>query len=117
MFREIILFNGELQSLEEKALSVAGVKNRIYKNSIYKINRPGPKKEKVYVCAEYATPVKTFYNVLRTSSAYAESYKLQKEEIIHQFYVTLKTLLQENRDCTHLCELIYYDDEGKGNIK
>lgn len=52
-----------LQSLEEKQLTVAGVQKRVYKNSVYKINSEDG--QKFYVVAEYATPLKTFKDVVK----------------------------------------------------
>lgn len=62
--------NKPLQSLPEKVISVAGVKDRVYKNSVYKILTDNAS-EKVYVCLEFATPLKTFYDVLHSSSRFA----------------------------------------------
>jgi hypothetical protein len=52
--------------LEPQELDRAGVKRRIYKNSVYKIwNRDRPGAQPVYVVAEGATPLKTYYDVIK----------------------------------------------------
>nr|CAD7462015.1 unnamed protein product [Timema tahoe] len=54
----------EATSLDEENRNVAGVQARSYKNSIYKIRSPD-NTELVYLAVEGATPVKTYYNVMR----------------------------------------------------
>nr|CAD7266680.1 unnamed protein product [Timema shepardi] len=54
----------EATSLDAEKRNVAGVQARSYKNSIYKIRSPD-NTELVYLAVEGATPVKTYYNVMR----------------------------------------------------
>jgi hypothetical protein len=52
--------------LEPQEFDRAGVKRRLYKNSVYKIqNRDSPGAQPVYVVAEGATPLKTYYDVIK----------------------------------------------------
>jgi hypothetical protein len=52
--------------LECQELDRAGVKQRQYKNSVYKIwNKDSPGAQPVYVVAEGATPLKTCYDVTK----------------------------------------------------
>lgn len=53
----------DCQSFEEVVRDVAGVKNRNYKNSVYKIIRPNNKP--VYIAAECATSLHTLYKVMK----------------------------------------------------
>jgi hypothetical protein len=81
----------------------------------------------VYVCAEYATPLKTFkdvvnfngehssryhlylFNVSIKTIFFLEYYKKHKNEIVLHFYLTLQKVLKEHENCTDFCELIFYD--------
>ena len=52
------------QSLESQEFDRAGVKQRVYKNSVYKIRDPDNENQPyTYVVAEGATPLKTLYDV------------------------------------------------------
>lgn len=101
------------------------MQNRVYKNAVYKINCHD--NSKVYVVAEYATPLKTFHDVVNSSGDHAGTnyffwfvgvsytffavyYRKHKNEICLQFYLTLKRVLKDSKfdEC---CELIFF--EGK----
>jgi hypothetical protein len=65
-----------LQSLECQELDRAGVKQRQYKNSVYKIqNRDSPGTQPVYVVAEGATPLKTCYDVIKMDPKMSREYR------------------------------------------
>ncbi|KAL3272702.1 hypothetical protein HHI36_014166 [Cryptolaemus montrouzieri] len=96
-------------SLRERTLNVAGVKNRVYKNSVYKISDE-KRKRKICVCAEYATPLLTFKTGWTSIGPQAKNFKKHRKEIVQKFYSTLRDLLKNNLEITDLCELIYYDD-------
>jgi len=67
-----------LQSLEPQELDRAGVKQRVYKNSVYKIrNRDSPGEEPVYVVAEGATPLKTCYDVIKFDPRMSCEYRIE----------------------------------------
>lgn len=90
----------------------AGVINRVYKNAVYKINyTSGNQQEKLYICAEYATPLKTLDEVTNKTGLHSEYYKKHKSELINQFYETLTSLIAEDPDMANTCEVIYYKDK------
>jgi hypothetical protein len=103
----------ESTSLEEKVMTVAGVQNRVYKNSVYKIKSDDGRK--VYVCAEYATPLKTFKDVVNFNGEHSKYYQKHKNEIVLHFYLTLQKVLKEHENCTDFCELIFYDDKNEND--
>ncbi|XP_044253827.1 stimulator of interferon genes protein [Tribolium madens] len=106
----------ESSSLEEIVMTVAGVQNRVYKNSVYKIKAEDGKR--IYVAAEYATPLKTFKDVVESNGEHSSYYAKHKNDIVLQFYLTLQKVLKEREDCTNFCELIYYDDKDEnGDLK
>jgi hypothetical protein len=62
--------------LEPQELDRAGVKQRIYKNSVYKIrNRDSSGEQPIYVVAEGATPLKTFYDVIKMNPKMSREYR------------------------------------------
>jgi hypothetical protein len=62
--------------LECQELDRAGVKQRQYKNSVYKIwNRDCRGAQPVYVVAEGATPLKTVYDVIKMDPKMSREYK------------------------------------------
>ncbi|CAH1993707.1 unnamed protein product [Acanthoscelides obtectus] len=96
----------ESSSLPEKLITVAGVQNRVYKNAVYKITSGD---RKIYVSAEYATPLRTFKEVFRAAGHHSVYYEKYKKDIILQFYLTLEAVLEKN-NLNEYCELIYYED-------
>ncbi|OXU29991.1 hypothetical protein TSAR_001108 [Trichomalopsis sarcophagae] len=105
-----------VQPLETIAIDRAGVKNRTYHNTIYKFRSNGPNKagKSYYLATEGATPLKTFLEVQDNSHRYAALYREFNREIIKSFYTTLQNLLNDNPDCKHYCELVYYEDTKGG---
>ncbi|KAL1494061.1 hypothetical protein ABEB36_009719 [Hypothenemus hampei] len=93
-------------TLLEKKITVAGVRDRIYKHSVYSIKQGN---EKIFVCCEYATPLKTFREVFDHTTPHGEFYNRFKNDILLQFYLTLKQILKTTK-CDSMCELIYYED-------
>ncbi|CAD6216438.1 GSCOCG00004596001-RA-CDS [Cotesia congregata] len=105
-------------SLENEVRDRAGVKKRIYRNTVYKIHPGGEgnKRKPVYIVVEGATPVLTFYEVLQHAHKHTDTYKNYQHQIIAAFYKTLQDLLNENAESRDTCELVYfkdYDDDGK----
>ncbi|KAJ8916821.1 hypothetical protein NQ315_005828 [Exocentrus adspersus] len=103
----------ESDSLSGKIKTIAGVRNRVYKNAVYKIS-PGKGKDKIYVSAEYATPLRTFLEVVNHTGNHTDYYNKHKNDIILQFYLTLKNVL-EKTGLSEFCELIYYEDYPHNN--
>nr|CAD7589884.1 unnamed protein product [Timema genevievae] len=82
------------KSLDEENRNVAGVQARSYKNSIYKIRSPD-NTELVYLAVEGATPVKTYYNVMRQDPQKGDSDKNGQPLDLSDI---LKTKLQEIKE-------------------
>jgi len=101
-------------SLEFQKFDRAGVKERTYKNSVYKIwNRDIPDARPVYVVAEGATPLKTFNEVIQMNAKMSRVFKDHQHDIVSAFYKTLQDIIRESDDCRDVCEMIYYvDTEG-----
>ncbi|XP_023726086.1 stimulator of interferon genes protein isoform X2 [Cryptotermes secundus] len=98
-------------SLEDQVFDRAGVKQRLYKNSVYKIkNRDSPGAQPVYVVAEGATPLKTCYDVINGDPKMSRVFKDHQHDIILSFYKTLRDIIRDSDDCRDLCEIIYYVD-------
>ncbi|CAG4944626.1 unnamed protein product [Parnassius apollo] len=96
------------QSLEEVVKDVAGVKNRTYRNTAYKIYRPG--KSPVYLAAECPTPLHTLHRVLEKTSLYEELAKANIQEIVNDFCRMLRSIIAKSPEYRNKCELVYYDD-------
>ncbi|XP_045488869.1 stimulator of interferon genes protein isoform X2 [Pieris rapae] len=97
------------QSLEDVQKDQAGVKNRIYRNSAYKIHRAGT--DPVYLAVECATPLHTLHKVLMNRTIYEELGSIDAEEVVSDFCETLQTIMRKTPECRGKCELVYYDDE------
>ncbi|KPJ12829.1 Transmembrane protein 173 [Papilio machaon] len=103
------------QSLEEIEKDVAGVKNRTYRNSAYKIYRPD--KPPVYLSAECATPLHTLHRVLQKTAIYEDLAKVNVPEVVSDFCRTLSSIISKSPECRDKCELVYYDDtDPKANL-
>ena len=94
----------------------AGTKRRSYHNNIYKIYPDGKHSNRapLYVAAEGATPLLTFFEVQKHSHRETNIYKKYHIPIVKRFHETLKELLNNDPECSDLCELIYYDDYDNG---
>ncbi|XP_047521658.1 stimulator of interferon genes protein-like [Pieris napi] len=97
------------QSLGDVQKDQAGVKNRIYRNSAYKIHRAGT--DPVYLAVECATPLHTLHKVLKNRTIYEELGSINAEEVVSDFCETLGTIIRKTPECRGKCELVYYDDE------
>nr|XP_033783115.1 stimulator of interferon genes protein [Geotrypetes seraphini] len=86
----------------------AGVKGRVYKNSMYRIvDEDG----RLYYCpVEYATPLHTLYAMSGTTSAgFSSEDRLLQAKL---FYTTLKDILENSLDCRNCYRLVVYDDSA-----
>ncbi|XP_066597821.1 stimulator of interferon genes protein homolog [Prorops nasuta] len=100
-------------TLEPKTQDRSGVKNRVYHNTVYKIQEGGLDNSvsaPVFVVAEGAQPLMTFYEIMRNVNPHSPIYEKHKAEFVDIFYKTLKNLLFNDLECREICELIYYDD-------
>lgn len=101
-----------VRELEEEKRDRAGIIGRTYHNNVYKIYPNGRNSgaNPVYVVAEGATPLLTFYEVLKHNHPESIIYKRYKNEIIRMFYNKLRDILENEPTTRNLCELIYYND-------
>ena len=61
--------------MESEELDRAGVKKRVYKNSVYKIRDPDNEDQPyTYVVAEGATPLKTLWDVIKMNPKMSGKY-------------------------------------------
>ncbi|XP_050549930.1 stimulator of interferon genes protein isoform X2 [Spodoptera frugiperda] len=96
------------QSLEDRSRDVAGIRNRSYKNTAYKIHRQrGPP---VYLVAECATPLYTLYRVMENKELYDDLAKVNVQDVCDDFCSTLLRLLDRSSECRDQVELVHYDD-------
>ncbi|XP_063216533.1 stimulator of interferon genes protein homolog [Bacillus rossius redtenbacheri] len=106
----------QCKSLEEEIKNVAGVMGRSYKNSLYKIRDPNLRSgnnEVVYVVAEGATPIRTYHEAMKNDAKKGSHFMKYQKEVTLRFYTTLVDIIQSDKDCCNLCEIIYYKDEGE----
>lgn len=95
-------------SLEDRSRDVAGIRNRSYKNTAYKIHRQrGPP---VYLVAECATPLYTLYRVMENKELYDDLAKVNVQDVCDDFCSTLLRLLDRSSECRDQVELVHYDD-------
>ncbi|XP_049802047.1 stimulator of interferon genes protein homolog isoform X1 [Schistocerca nitens] len=97
-------------SLESHILNRAGVQQRVYKNSVYRIKNPNTNDEPVYVAAEGATPLKSLHDAISRSGENQVFYREHLQELMSLFYKTLRKIIKADRDCRDLCEIVYYID-------
>ena len=104
--------------LEEERHDRAGNIGRTYHNNAYKIYSNGRDSiaTPVYVVAEGATPLLTFYEVQQRSHPESVVYKQHKSQITMKFYKKLREILRSEPSTRNLCELIYYDDSEGVNV-
>lgn len=109
-----------VQELEKEVRNRAGIKNRSYHNNVYKIYPNGNRNNiepPVYVAAEGATPLLTFFEVQQHFHPESAIYKKYCKQIIKAFYFKLKELIYNDPDCKDMCELIYYKDYNSDGTK
>ncbi|KAJ8943534.1 hypothetical protein NQ318_023045 [Aromia moschata] len=85
----------ESSSLPPKTITVAGVQDRVYKNAVYKIISEKTQ-SKIYVSAEFATPLKTFKDVFNRAGDHSDFYKDQDNQIC--YYDVGKIILTRLRE-------------------
>ena len=90
---------------------------RTFHHSVYKVKNPYLQNEPgFYVVAEFATPLKVFYDIIHTCPVpkISEEFKVNQENIISYFHKSLLERMRKNNDgCRDLCEVIYYPDIDK----
>ncbi|XP_034185691.2 transmembrane protein sting [Osmia lignaria lignaria] len=106
------------RTLEEEIRDRAGVKNRIYRNSLYKIFPDGDRNSTpVYVPVEGATPLVTFGEVQKHAHPETKVYSKYRKDVIKRFHEKLKELISSDPECADKCELIYYNDYDENGMK
>ncbi|XP_026321518.1 stimulator of interferon genes protein isoform X3 [Hyposmocoma kahamanoa] len=96
------------QPLTDVLRDVAGVKNRQYRNSPYKIYRRG--RLPVCVIVEFATPLHTLYQVLHNRDLYDELCDVDQAELMRDFCTQLQSTIERSPDTRGRCTLIDFDD-------
>ncbi|XP_012145882.1 transmembrane protein sting [Megachile rotundata] len=105
--------------LEPEIRDRAGVKRRSYHNNIYKIYPNGDRSNSipVYVVAEGATPLLTYFEVQKHTHPETNTYWKYRRDVIRNFYNKLNELISNDPECMDLCELIYYNDYDSNGRK
>ncbi|XP_029957624.1 stimulator of interferon genes protein [Salarias fasciatus] len=94
-------------NLPETVIDRAGVRRRVYKHSVYRV-QDGKGKPHDFV-AEYATPLLTLYNMSHESSAgFGEA---ERRHQVLLFYRTLQDILDRSLECRNRYTLILLNDE------
>ncbi|CAN9514722.1 unnamed protein product [Ophioblennius macclurei] len=95
------------ENLPDMEIDRAGVRRRVYKHSVYKVQDTKGKPH--YFVAEYATPLLTLYNMSHESSAgFGEP---ERRHQVLLFYRTLQEILDRSLECRNCYKLILLDDE------
>ncbi|XP_062405107.1 stimulator of interferon genes protein [Sardina pilchardus] len=102
-----VRFHDSLPTLE---MDRAGVRNRVYKNSVYSVTDANGQ---VHNCIlESATPLVTMYHMSQeTSAAFGLSERRQQ---VLLFYRTLRNILDSSLECRNRYRLILLDDTRAG---
>ncbi|XP_061705088.1 stimulator of interferon genes protein-like isoform X2 [Cydia pomonella] len=95
-------------SLPDISRDVAGVRNRVYRNTVYKIRRHPADPRPVHVVC--ATPINTLWMVLQKRAVYTLMAKADAEEIAESFCATLPSIIRNSPELRDKCDLVYYDD-------
>ncbi|XP_072252591.1 stimulator of interferon genes protein isoform X2 [Leuresthes tenuis] len=101
-----IHFYDNLPNIEKNR---AGVRNRVYKHSVYRVH---DEHGRVHDCVvEYATPLLTFYRMSQERMAgFGEPERRQQ---VLLFYRTLQHILDQSLECRNRYKLILLNDERK----
>ncbi|XP_047992276.1 stimulator of interferon genes protein-like isoform X2 [Leguminivora glycinivorella] len=98
------------RSLSDVQKDVAGVRDRVYRNTTYKIRRHPDDHKPVYVVAECATPLHTLWKVLQRRTVYQRLADADGAEITEEFCATLPTIVANSPELRGRVEMIYFDD-------
>uniref|UniRef100_A0AAY4DRW0 Stimulator of interferon genes protein n=1 Tax=Denticeps clupeoides TaxID=299321 RepID=A0AAY4DRW0_9TELE len=99
-----VRFHAHLPPLE---VDRAGVRGRVFKNSLYKVMDAQGKPH--FCVLEYATPLLTLHQMSHESSAgFGEA---QRRHQVLLFYRTLRDILESSLQCRNLYRLILLDDQ------
>lgn len=98
------------RSLSDVQKDVAGVRDRIYRNTTYKIRRHPDEPRPVHVVAECATPLHTLWKVLQRRTVYQRLAIADGDEITAEFCATLPAIVANSPELRGKVDLVYYDD-------
>lgn len=106
-------------TLEEEKRDRAGIKQRSYKNLVYKIYPGGPNSglNSVYIAVEGATPVLSLYQIQIHSHSHTKIFVNYMGKFVEKFYHVLKELVENDPECVDVCELLYYNDKNSDGTK
>ncbi|XP_047208650.1 stimulator of interferon genes protein [Girardinichthys multiradiatus] len=94
-------------SLPNSELDRAGVRGRVYKHSVYRVQ---DERGKAHDCAvEYATPLLTLYRMSQERSAGFGQRERRQQVLL--FYRTLQGILEQSLECRNRYTLILLKDE------
>ncbi|KAE8740933.1 hypothetical protein FOCC_FOCC013545 [Frankliniella occidentalis] len=98
--------------LQDVLRNRAGTQQRVYRGAAYRIRvKRNGTVSFLYTIAEGATAVLTFREACLAGSPEAEHLRMHKADVISNFYRTLQKLIDDDKQLTHLVDLLYYDDE------
>ncbi|XP_076862110.1 stimulator of interferon genes protein isoform X2 [Brachyhypopomus gauderio] len=98
------------RNLPELRIDRAGVRNRVYKHSVYKIT---DQNQKEYSCVvEYATPLLTLYQMSQDNTAGLG--QQERRQQVFLFYRTLSHILENSLECRNRYCLVLLDDKQAG---
>ncbi|XP_048371906.1 stimulator of interferon genes protein [Sphaerodactylus townsendi] len=101
-----------INHLPEVYVDRAGIKRRVYKNSVHGIVDENQKMH--YCVVEYATPLRSLFAMSQDeSAAFSRTDRLEQAKL---FCRTLMEILEKSKECSGCYQLIVYDDSG-GNDK
>ncbi|KAG9346688.1 hypothetical protein JZ751_007000 [Albula glossodonta] len=96
-----------LHNLPEIVINRAGVRNRVYKHSMYEVL--DHLRQPHHCVVEYATPLQTLYQMSQDSSAGLSAEDRRQQVLL--FCRTLQSILEESLECRNRYRLIILDDD------
>lgn len=100
-----------LNELPQQSADRAGIKRRVYTNSVYELKENG---QRAGVCVlEYATPLQTLFAMSQHGQAgFSREDRLEQAKL---FCRTLKEILADDPQCQNNCRLIVYQEPAEGS--
>ncbi|OWF47889.1 uncharacterized protein LOC110453777 isoform X3 [Mizuhopecten yessoensis] len=100
-----ITHEGEVELLQDRA----GVVGRVYKNTVYSVvSKEG---KKFYFVGEYVTCIRTMYEMEQSGIA---GLKPDDTRLLStKFLITIKQILDRDKDCTNMYRIIFYEDSDQ----
>ncbi|KAM9254212.1 stimulator of interferon genes protein [Dugong dugon] len=100
-----------LQKLPQHSADCAGIKGRVYTNSVYQLLEHG---RPAGICVlEYATPLQTLFAMSQDGRAgFSREDRLEQAKL---FCRTLEDILADAPECRNNCRLIVYQESAEGS--